>query len=480
MLGRILLVWLCLAAFAHASVTVAWKLPVDVFAPGYRGLDPLGEEPPKKHKLAKPPGESVFFEAGDELWDVSQEVIQQARLRRKTGDPAKGIQWGGQWMVWNARSQMIVARGSEADIMMAGAALDLSVLPVLARTKLELVRGGDAKGREVSALSSSGETARVKVDGIEAAVRAVDGGWHGGLTEQDILLSWQSGEMKGEVSVHLDLYDLRTRIARFGSGEDQWEVFATGGMAYSHGVPISEVRWKEEHGKTVAWPLRETSESAIAPLDENLKIAIFKVRPDLPSLLGGGDDGEEDPFGGEDRPPALAMIPVSEELGRWMGGELLDLKPLLRRNGVKLDYPKAYAGYDRVSDRLFVIATPTELDLCELTVRGVGCSISRGAWTETDAASGNWGLACRSGEESWIKLSSGDRVAEFKIRPEFRESWPNVDTAYKMDSLVEGRVEGSFESRVKLLDAIPSQIGSCKPEDGKERKVMLTVDVGYP
>lgn len=477
----ILIAWLCFPALVQASLTVAWKLPVDVFAPGYRGLDPLGDPPREaKQKLAKAPGESAFFEPGDELWDVSSEVIKQARARRDIGDPLKGIKWAGEWMVWNARSQMIIARGSEADIMMAGAALDLSVLPVLARTKLELVRGSDPKGREVSVLSSSGETARIKVDDIEVTVRAVDGGLAGGLTEQDIFVSWQSGEMKAEVSVHLDLYDTRSRIARFGSGADQWEVFATGGMAYSHGVPISELRWKEEGGKVVVWSLRETSESAIAPLDEKLKIGIFKVRPNLPSFLGGEEDVEEDPFGGKDVPPALATIPVSEELARWVDGELLDVKSLLRQNGIKLDYPKAYAGYDRISNRLFVIASSTELDLCEQIVSGVGCFISRGAWTETDAATGNWGLACRSDEESSIKLRSGDRTAEFKIRPEFGDSWPGIDTIYKVDLMTEGNVRGTFESRAKLLNAIPSQIGSYQSKDGEEVKVSLTVTAGYP
>jgi hypothetical protein len=479
MFRTILMAWLFLTAIAHASVTAAWKVPVDIFAPGYRQEEELpGDSPAAEAKMSKPPGESAFFEPGDELWDISVAVIDHARTRRGAVSE-EGIKWSGEWMVWNARSQMIIARGSEADIMMADAALDLSVLPVLARTKLELVRGEDPKIHQLSVLSASGETASVKVDGIEAKVRAVDPGLINGRTEHDILVSWQSAEEKAEVSVHIDLYDLRSRIARFGTGKDQWELFASGGLSYSHGVPVSEVRWKEDGGKVVVWPVGP-SETAVAGLDEELKIAIFKVRPDLPSRLGGGEDGAEDPFGEKGGPPALVKIPVSEELGRWMGGELLDLKPLLRQNGMRFDHAKAYAGYDEISHRLFMIASPIDIDLCEQIITGIGCVISRGAWTETDAATGNWGIACRSREESWIKLSTGDRTAGFKIRPDFADGWPKIDTIYQMDLMTEGSVRGRLESRATLLDAVPSQIGSYQLPEGNEVKVTLTVDAGYP
>lgn len=469
----LLLVWLFVAGSSDAF-TAAWKVPLgDYFG------DLESNESVKK--LDQAPAKSAFFEPGDELWDISEEVIKHANRRRGNMAAEDDIKWAGEWMVWNARSQMIVVRGSEVDIMFADVALDCSELPLLARTKLELVQGTDQKFGQLTMLSASGESASTKVDGIESKVRAVDIGSIFGRTENDILVSWQSGGLKAEVSAHLDLYDGRTRIARFGTGKDQWELFASGGLAYSHGVSISEVRWKEQDGKLETWPVTDDSELAVEALDDQWQIGIFKVSPGIvPRLGGSGDEAADDPFGEETKRWKPEKIPVSKELVKWIGGEQLDLKFLLQQNGMKLDGPKAYAGFDAVSNRLFVISSPFDIELCEQIVGGIGCFISKGAWTETDAASGNWGLACRSGEESWIKLTRGDRTSEFKIRPDFADAYPKIDTNYKVDLMTEGIVRGTMESRVTLLDEVPSQIGSYQLPESKEVKVTLTVDVGYP
>jgi hypothetical protein len=61
----VILLAIAMPSTGAASITAAWKVPIDRFAPDH-------EENPKVHKLEKPPGESGFFQAGDELWDVSK------------------------------------------------------------------------------------------------------------------------------------------------------------------------------------------------------------------------------------------------------------------------------------------------------------------------------------------------------------------------------------------------------------------------
>ena len=41
-------------------------------------------------------------------------------------------------------------------------------------------------------------------------------------------------------------------------------------------------------------------------------------------------------------------------------------------------------------------------------------------------------------------------------------------------------VAGSFESRMKFIDALPTEVGSYRLPEGKETKVILTVDAAYP
>lgn len=486
MLRSVLLLWLCFTALVHASVTAAWRVPVEVFAPGYRKEGALIGDPsqpkPEKAKLAKPPAKSAFFQLGDELWDVSEEVMARA----ESGSDAK-LQWSGEWMVWNARSQMIVARGSAADIMVVDAALDRSELPVVVKTKLELVKGTDRKVHELSLLSASGESASGRAGGMEAKVRGVNLNQIDGVTGQEIDVRWEAGDLEAKVLVHLDLYDSRTRIARFGNGADQWELFATGGLAYSHGVPVSEVRWKEVEGKLEVWPtmdFMDSGELAMVPLADELQIGILAVRSHHHIGLDLGDAGDEaapDPFQTEASPSKrVRKIPASGDLAKWISGDLIDVRTLLQENGLKFAHPRAFAGYDQHSRRLFLVSSRVDIQLCEQILGGIGCAISSGAWTETDAPSGNWGLACRSGEESRIELSLGERRAGFSIRPDFSESFSQIDTAYQLDILAGDAVAGSFESQMKFIDALPTEVGSYRSPEGKETKVILTVDAAYP
>lgn len=103
------------AAAVHASMTAAWKVPVELYAS-------LSEE--GSRKLTAPPGASAFFHPGDELWDIAEQVMwhSPASLHDREGKPEP---WPGEWLVWNARSGMIVARGSEIDLLLLDQTLDV-------------------------------------------------------------------------------------------------------------------------------------------------------------------------------------------------------------------------------------------------------------------------------------------------------------------------------------------------------------------
>lgn len=135
------------AAAVHASMTAAWKVPVELYAS-------LSEE--GSRKLTAPPGASAFFHPGDELWDIAEQVMwhSPASLHDREGKPEP---WPGEWLVWNARSGMIVARGSEIDLLLLDQTLDvLEKIPLLLRTKFETVQGPAAETRILSCVSKNG------------------------------------------------------------------------------------------------------------------------------------------------------------------------------------------------------------------------------------------------------------------------------------------------------------------------------------
>lgn len=142
---RIVACWVLLVASAFAEETAAWQLPVERLIPG-------GMENPQVTKLDEPPGESVFFQTGDELWDLTKAVRfvmwEVPTWEVPTIDPSqdpfadpfgvpyepawevrKQIAFSGIWLVWNARSGQIVARGSRGELGMVEDALQIRKLP---------------------------------------------------------------------------------------------------------------------------------------------------------------------------------------------------------------------------------------------------------------------------------------------------------------------------------------------------------------
>lgn len=142
---RALFVLLAAAGIGEASVTVAWKMPVESVAPAFADAPPLGE----------PPGDSAFFQPGDKLWDLSKRVNWQRPDEvhpDDQGDPFAvtepgfiDVDWKGDWIVWNPRSGMIVVRGSWHDVLVAEQVLGCGDQPNLIRTRIELKGTGNPR-----------------------------------------------------------------------------------------------------------------------------------------------------------------------------------------------------------------------------------------------------------------------------------------------------------------------------------------------
>jgi hypothetical protein len=251
--------WLALSLCVQASVTAAWKLPIERLAPDYETSSTI-------RKLDKPPAPSAFFQPGDVLWDVSKawswpqegEVDEEADPFEPDPDQGDKVpdDWEGEWVVWNSRSGMFVARGSWGDIRRVERGIEFAERPSLLRTTVQW----EEAGKQVASLSlvtRSGEESSFSADGrsLKLTVVGSESRWSR-AADVAAVVAWpgKEGGSRWEVLTGVTLMEgKRARLARQGSGADAWELFATVTKESVEGAAHNEARWIEVGGKLHLW-----------------------------------------------------------------------------------------------------------------------------------------------------------------------------------------------------------------------------------
>jgi len=183
----VILLAIAMPSTGAASITAAWKVPSEIAETMFVDL------PPPMEQL---PGESKFLQPGDKLFDLSGTV--NLGLRVKAEDHPSGVVKGhapepefqGDWIVWNVRSEMVVARGSWNDIELAKLSIGGGEwIPMVLRTKFEL---SDHAGKRTLALvSRSGESSEAEFEGLKVRVEPTIGA--DDLVQIRLEGSWNSG-----------------------------------------------------------------------------------------------------------------------------------------------------------------------------------------------------------------------------------------------------------------------------------------------
>ncbi|WP_035609467.1 hypothetical protein [Haloferula sp. BvORR071] len=475
-----------------AEITAAWSVPLDYVAPSHESW---GNTP----KLKKPPGQSAFFQPGDELWDLSrgfmgarlpddgEGILDKRPERFEPGDLRGFRKWPGKWLVWNARSGMLVARGSETDILMAGELMNFANLPVTLRARFELSTGSAEKLRTVALAAQSGEQATAEGEGLEMEARLLDPGHHG-YGDAALKGAWEvNGErwaVETSFTVH---YGERTRIAAHGTGEERWELFATITREFFHGVPVSESRGRETEKGIERWPLeagREGFEASKAGDSPNLRI--YHVAPDFfagPSagIEKAGGAAAPDPFGPEEAPatPQVGAPSLPGGWDGWLQGEFIDLRAVMKGKGMSLDREGDFAVMNPRTHSVLLFGASLDHDLFELLVDGIGCYIRNDVWLSSNPESGGWGLTARSGESAALYGTRDGEEMSFKIEP-ILDDPSFVQLGYKFDNRAEARGGVRVEASSKFLLGSPQTIGSRQVSGRDEEKVVITAAYLYP
>ena len=458
--------FLALIDLCHASVTAGWKIPIEQIAGNYKTND-------RVHRLDEPPGKSAFFEEGDELWDVAKLIKPRiARLETKLifgipTDETPEFDWKGDWVVWNARSEMVIARGSPIDLRLIEDGLDFRKAPHVIRSRIEFE---DPKGniaRTASFTSRSGEKTRFQIHELDAVIQ-VDSSDQHWANDVETTISWslKQGGPRWEVHTHVSLRDNeRIPLAQVGYGNGSRRVLLTVSRETANGTTWSKSRWRETKGGLKAWELatpRDVSFRAQLGDGRELGIASFPEGVDNLAKLGVQNS--------EEFLQDLTSIDVPNELAPLASGPLLDISHLLRNNGIATEL----AGYDPQNRTLIFIGDPTDLDLFEVVIDSmIGCWFSP-LWIETNAESGGYGLVCRSSETARIyRTDKNPREVVFEVRPKERGDLSTIDITYQLATITDAQSIGRIASSTQLTRMIPQVIGSLDTDGQAPLKVTL-------
>ncbi len=465
---------LACTAISAAAYTAAWKLPGKNFVP-----DPLHSEQGLIRQLDSPPGESKFFQPGDELWDITRSLKVQPGEEGVDlfQDKAREeLPWQGEWAVWNARSGMVVARGAWNDLFLAETALGFRDLPHNVRVTLELESGAaDQKGvvtRSLSLASLNDTAAEIRIDGFHAKLEPV-AYMSDRVIDLRLSCAWPAAHQDSEWRVDTVSFfhdGERQRIARHGTGNAAWTLFSTAASELIDGTTLREARLLEGPEGPVMWLDPQFGGFTVKRLPGGLVAGLAPMPSSLMNSFTSSIGDAEDLR-------SLPDVEAPETLAEWVHGHLIDFREPLRQHGVSLNYPGAFAGYHLLSQYLYIVASPPEMDICEQLTAIIGPCLPARIWTETNAEAGAWGIACMSGEKAMIERTGNEREAlRFAIEPVAGGDGQIFDIHLVAFDIVSGTSSrGKAASRILVQWNVPQPIATYRDAGGKELPIIVTV-----
>lgn len=449
---------LLLPLVATATETVAWRIPLDMVVSG-------GISHPGISRADKVPGESKFFQPGDELWDLSKAIKASMDIRNYDHEVnpfepttphitrTEEESFEGEFVVWNARSESIVARGTPHQLGVVDQAIDLMSRPK--QLKISLLSASEDAEQELHLMVRSGEKGDIEEKGRRlevAATLAVDGSLVGVALTATIPVPGGHHEvntaaiLQPGVPIEIARWQLEDTTCKLSMAAETW-------MAW--GVRLNEVRRIEGQAHRLAGaPVTEERINGLR-FAGGLQGRVFHVPPDFLARV----DPSSSP---------LRRLKLPEALEGFLPPTLIDAREAMEDNGVSFDDELAVAGFDPRGSTLLVINTPEALDLIEM----IACHGSEGPYVARIAL--EWGkssasILCRSGEKSSITRAVGEK------------SFPLLETAANIasdKSLIDCMIQfRTPDERMEMNNAVTITDGGRLELGGGAEPVFLRAEV---
>ena len=455
---KVLLVWLLLSILACGAETIAWQVSLDRVVEG-------GVNSPKVVRLEGPPAESVFFEEGDELWDLMGAISIERWVPddpANTGkrDPGKRVQgkFAGEWLVWNARSRRVVGRGGWDELE----EIDPLLVYDQVKSTMVLKMNGRVEG-SVATVCGSGERAEAKDGKLMSRVSP-----NVSLFRRFTDLNYEveidmGGGRRTEVMSAASIQNGReVTLAKWSEGGENYELIGMFGVVSEDGILMESVRQHEEGGRSVSlkvlgldfWKYDGTT------LKSGLKVGVFNIPPDFVCRIIEERAGSEFDF-----PP---------ELARLSSGLYEDALEGLKANGVSFELSGSLALVNHSTKSLIAVNDQANLeriaDLVDMTTwaepAAVECDVR---WDDQSRM-----LLARSGEWAFIRRFRGEeKLGSFEVAPNISEDNQEIDLHLSLSEPSHGV---DFNTAVNVVSGESMDVGILQKEGG-ERKVTLSCEV---
>ncbi|MBK1882044.1 hypothetical protein JIN85_06435 [Luteolibacter pohnpeiensis] len=368
-LFRALLIALpALSTSLPAVEIVSWKAPVDDLVP-----EPF--HAPGVIRLPYPPEECVFFQPGDELWDI----------RPLFADSEMNKQLQIEWIIWDARSGRVTAKGEMSDLWKIHQRLRGQDQPSHIRLTLSLYEVPPDQSRPVIS-SKPAATVSWLTDSDEFEVEAADPFYLLGATGTALLddtntvtsvkistRSWLGDQQPMTVDT---AFDLETGGSRWfardlldGKGMD---LVLSSKAELIDGTPTDQITLVQ-HGndavsvsdefKSTRFQLPDGRWVHALPFPLDVFANLIETKP--------AGKGMDDPFAAtsdgasEWRPvgdflkkqfPKLASIAPPDDLRATIPYDLLDFRPWLQQHTPSAIEESSFIAYDPLGERVIAIS----------------------------------------------------------------------------------------------------------------------------
>lgn len=438
-----LLSFMLLAPEISASEIMAWKIPLSRF--GWSDTETEGVE-----KMESPPQPSPFFKVGDELWDLSA-------VHEKGKNPPLD------WIVWNATSERIVAKGTWDGISQLHEILDGQSPPRNLRIRLETFKiPSDGSLPSKNALPAL-ELSVIVRSALKFKVSNRERGESLEMSGQAVLGNLSNPVVDVQVSVLCQLKDQpRLDLNTSFSLEDNGSIWVARDFHRNQGIDLRVTPTFElPDGTPLKEFLMKQNGDAIEPFviernfgRKNAGNGWLEII-DLPrTLLDPPGPTTGDPFAVSELPAPVALnlpdILPPAFLSEWVDHSVLDVSTLVRTAGVAMDREGDFAGYDPIQQKLFIYSTGEALvNICKQIYSGHG--ETRETLMVTLETDGETKIVTHSGSKASLTRSAVDNsiVRSVEVEPNMGAEISDLTLKYQVKS--EGR-----EELIQTSTTIPS------------------------
>lgn len=397
---------------------MAWRVPVT-------RLVEAGLEDPRVKKLEKPPAESVFFEDGDELWDLAEAIELEIReiphfqnrkveledpfVERPAGALIRRVGFSGDWLVWNARSELIVGRGSIPELALANDVIGPGLDSII-RMTLEV----DEIGRRMSATANAinGRGLANSEHGLKLEFSALTLVNHD-LVESSFKATFKESE-GADVTVRSTAFFAignSTRVASWESGSAAWKLNLRPELLTSDGILIEGALVTERNGKQIPLNPEDVFDDLRLNglrLEGGLQVAVIGVPSDvLRMIISYGEKNWKN-----------QELKLPDGIRGQVAGTFLDLSGFLQREEIALKHPSSIVGCDPWRSRIIVIGSADDIALADRLASRFHDRIAALGEYRFSWDLGECLMLCRPGELGVIERKAEDQtISVFEIAP---------------------------------------------------------------